>query len=219
MLADDHTLVSEATEEFLRTTGRDYVILGKAGDAAETLLLVSRHQSDILFLDYDMPGMNRLSDFCAEVRRLSPKTHILMLTGHEHEEVAFEAAISGAKGYISKRSSFPDLVNAIDTVLAGGIWVDPLLPPQVHHTFLQHRGEGSAKLHKLSRQELKILSLVAEGRSNKEIGGLLHIDKRTVRNHLTHILAKLGVANRAQAGHIFLPGKKGPVRGRRKTGM
>jgi len=153
LIADDHTLVNEATEEFLRSAAKDYAIIGKARDAADTLTLAARHRPDLLLLDYGMPGLKRFSEFCAEVHRVSPKTDILLLTGREDEEAAFEAAIGGAKAYITKRSSFSELVAAIDTVLRGGTWVDPLLPPQAHRTFLEHRGEKGSRLRRLSRQE------------------------------------------------------------------
>ena len=204
LLADDHTMFREALKEVLLHKGEAYVIIGEAADGAETLNLVTRRHPDILLLGYKMPGLGRLSVFCKEVARQSPDTRILLLSGYAEEEIALEAAVGGAKGYILKCTSIADLLSAITTIHAGGIWVDPHLPPQVFHTFLRYRGEKTDNFEKLSRQELKTLSLVAQGMNNKEIGVRLCISKKTVKNHLTHIFAKLGVVGRPQAVHHFL---------------
>ena len=150
-----------------------------------------------------MPGLGRLSSFCQELVRRSPITRILILSRYSAEDVALEAVLGGAHGYILKGARFAELLNAIDTVLAGGIWVDPRLGPKVFHIFLQWRANGE-RLGALSRREVQVLYLVAEGINNRAIGGRLFIDRRTVKNHVTHIFAKLGVTNRAQATRYFL---------------
>jgi DNA-binding NarL/FixJ family response regulator len=151
-----------------------------------------------------MPGLGRLSTFCKEVTQRSPATRILIVSGYTEEEVALEAAVGGAQGYIWKGASITDLLSALTTIHAGGVWADPHLPPQVFDTFLHQRGNGADNLGELSRQELKILSLMAQGMNNKEIGARLHISKKTVKNHLTHIFAKLGVFSRLQAALCFV---------------
>jgi len=117
---------------------------------------------------------------------------------------ALEAALGGAKGYVVKGASVKDLLGAIKVVGMGGFWVDPSLPPTAFRLFLERRKNRDGKIGKLSRRELQILSHVAEQMSNRDIGSRLHIDKRTVKNHLTHIFMKLGVTNREQAAqHLF----------------
>ncbi len=208
VLADDHTLFREMLREVLPRKDKAYAITGEAADGAETLKLVTHHHPDLLLLDYKMPDLGRLSVFCKEVKRRSPTTRILILSGYAEEEIALEAAVGGAQGYILKGTPIADLLTAIATIHEGGIWVDPHLPPHVFHTFLRHEGGGkSRKLANLSRQELKIL-LVLQGMNNKEIGVRLNISQRTVKNHLTHIFDKLGVVSRQEAARYFLAKKK-----------
>jgi DNA-binding NarL/FixJ family response regulator len=182
-------------------------IAGEAADGTQTLNLVTHHQPDLLLLDYKMPGLGRLSTFCKEIGQRSPATRILILSGYGEEEVALEAAIGGAQGYILKGALIADLLSAIATIHRGGTWVDPHLSPQAFRAFLSHKGERTDNLRELSRRELKVLSLVAQGMNNTEISVHLHISKKTVKNHLTHIFAKLEVADRQQATLYFLTDK------------
>ena len=199
LIADDHTMFREMLRDVLSHKQMSYTIIGEAADGAETLDLVSRHHPDLLLLDYKMPGLGRLSAFCQEVTRQSPATRTLIVSGYVEEKVALEVAIGGVRGYILKGAPIVNLVSAITTVLAGEIWVDPHLPPQVFHTCFREKREGADNLGKLSQRELTILSLVAQGMSNKEISVHLCISKKTVKNHLTHIFAKLEVVGRQRA--------------------
>ncbi len=115
-----------------------------------------------------------------------------------------EAAIGGAKGYLMKGAPITDLLTAIITIQAGGIWVDSYLPRNVISTFLRHSGKRAENLVKLTPQELKILTLIAHRMHNKEIGSRLNISEKTVKNHITHIFAKLKVSSRKQAVNQFL---------------
>jgi two-component system, NarL family, response regulator DegU len=207
LLADGHGMFREMLKDALARRGGAYTLLGEAKDGMETLRLVAHHHPNILLLDYKMPGLNRLSTFCQKVTHRSPTTRILLLSGYTSEEPMREAAIGGAHGYILKGSSLADLSNAIDTIQRGGIWVDPSLPPQIFRTFFDHRRDSSKNLGHLSRQEFTILSLVAQ-RMKNEIATCLYISQKTVKNHLTHIFAKLGVANRQEAVRYFLSGKR-----------
>lgn len=179
-------------------------VIGEAEDAQTALSLLTRHQPDLILLDYKIPGLGRLSCFCKEVAQMSPLTRILVLSGYAEEEIALEAVLGGAHGYVLKGASIADLLSAVATVQAGGVWVDPHLPPKVFHTFAHQIKNNNHKMAGLSRRELQILSLIAQGMSNQEVGACLHIDRKTVKNHLTHIFQKLGVTNRSQAGRYFL---------------
>ena len=208
LLADDHSLFREMLTEVLRRQTETYTVIGEARDGAEALALVASHQPDLLLLDYKMPHVGRLSTFCQDVIQRSPSTRILIVSGYVAERIALEAAIGGARGYILKGASIADLLSAITTIQAGGVWVDPQLPKQIFHTFLNQGGKATGNLGQLSRQELQILALVSQGMNNKEISARLYISQKTVKNHLTHIFAKLGVANRRQAALAFLPEKE-----------
>jgi len=204
ILADDHSMFREMLLHVLTFRGDRYVIMAEAADGEDTLRLVSGYRPDILLLDYKMPGVRRLSTFCKEVVRRSPTTRILVLSGYSEEGIALEAGLGGAKGYVVKGASVASLLNAIATVQMGGIWVDPSLPPTVFHAFLGRKGRKFEKIAKLSRREMQILSLVAQEMSNQEVSSRLHIDKRTVKNHLTHVFRKLGVTTRKQAAYLLL---------------
>jgi DNA-binding NarL/FixJ family response regulator len=207
LLADDHIMFINMLRDVL-SRKEGYVIVGEATDGLTTLNQTARYHPDLLLLDCVMPGIDRLCTFCEKITRLSPSTRILIVSGHAEEEVGLEAAVGGAQGYILKAAPLPDLFSAIRTICAGGVWIDPHLPPQVFHAFLRHRKMGANDMSKLSRQELLILSLVAQDMNNKEISAHLHIDERTVKNHLTHIFAKLGVTCRREAALYFLGGKR-----------
>ena len=199
LLADDHNLFIEMLTTVLRQKGAHYIVVGEASNGEETLELVAQHYPDLLLLDYKMPGVDKLPAFCREVISRSPSTRILLVSGYVGEEIALEATVGGAHGYILKGASITDLLSAIDTVYEGRVWVDPRLPPAVFNAFLRYRGKGTEGVMQLSRQELQVLSLVAQGMANKEIATRLYISDKTVKNHLTHIFAKLKVTNRKQA--------------------
>jgi two-component system NarL family response regulator len=210
LLADDHTLFREMLAEVLTRKAPGYTIIGEAVDGDEALELVARHRPDLLLLDYDMPGVGRLSDFCQAVAHHHPATRTLIVSGHAKEQIALEAAIGGAHGYVLKGAPITNLLDAITTVHTGGVWVDPHLPPQVFRAFLSQKNEKTARLGQLSRQELQVLALLAQQLTNKQIGTHLYISQKTVKNHLTHIFAKLGVTNRRQAALAFFAEQKGP---------
>jgi DNA-binding NarL/FixJ family response regulator len=203
ILADDHCMFREMLLNVLAYRGENCVVMAEAANATETLDLLGRYLPDLLLLDYKMPGLGRLSVFCKEAIRCSPQTRIIVLSGYSNEEIVVEAALGGAKGYIVKGASVADLLNAIKVVQMGGLWVDPNLSPSAFHAFLERGKVRAKKVTKLSRRELQILSHVAQRISNRDIGSRLHIDKRTVKNHLTHIFTKLGVSNREEASRVF----------------
>ena len=208
LIADDHTLFREMLRDTLSTKGKAYDVVGQAADGEQTLNLVTRHHPDLLLLDYKMPGLHRLSAFCQEVARRSPTTRILLLSGFREEEIGMGAAIGGARGYLLKGAPITDLLTAIDIIHEGGIWVDSYLPRYVFNTFLRHSVKRAKNLVKLTPQELKVLSLVAHGMGNDKIGTRLYISEKTVKNHLTHVFAKLRVSGRQQAVDYFLGGNK-----------
>jgi DNA-binding NarL/FixJ family response regulator len=204
VVADDHSMFREMLLHILTYRGDKCVVMAEAADGGDALALVSRYAPDILLLDYKMPGIGRLADFCKEVARRSAQTRILVLSGYSEEEIALEAAMGGAKGYVVKGASVDNLLDAIAAVQMGGVWVDPSLPPRIFHAFVGEKSSKLDKIGKLSRRELQILSLVSQGLSNTEVGSRLHIHKRTVKNHMTHILQKLEATSREEATAQFV---------------
>lgn len=212
LIADDHTLFREMLRQTLSGLGDSYTVIGEAADGDQTLNLVTRHRPDVLLLDYRMPGLDRLSTFCCEVGRRNPTTRTLLVTGFREEKIAVEAAIGGVRGYLLKGAPISDLLTAIGIVHAGGIWVDANLPRQVFQTFLARSRRLDDNIAKLTRQELKILTLLAHGMRTNEIGSQLHISQKTVKNHLTRIYSKLKVTTRQEALNRFFADKKGAPR-------
>jgi DNA-binding NarL/FixJ family response regulator len=213
ILADDHAMFREMLLHVLSYKGEryKYVVMAEAADGENALAQVSRYLPDILVLDYKMPGVGRLSVFCKEMARRSPTTKILVLTGYSEEGIALEAALGGAKGYVVKGASVDSLLNAIATVEMGGTWVDPGLPPTVIRAFLGRKGKKLEKIEKLSRREMEVLSRVVQRMTNAQVSSHLHIDKRTVKNHLMHVFRKLGVTSRQEATAQFV-GAKPPAK-------
>jgi DNA-binding NarL/FixJ family response regulator len=203
LIADDHIMFADMLQYTLTNQQEQYAVVGVASDGETALGLTLSLRPDLLLLDYEMPKLGRLASFCQELLRQSPETRILVIGSQTEEEYALEAAVGGAHGYISKAAPVADLCSAITAVHAGGIWADPHLPPRVFHTFLHCKGETAQNLKELSRQELTVLNLLAQGLSNQQIGTRLHISPKTVKNHLTHIFAKLRASNRRQAAQQF----------------
>jgi DNA-binding NarL/FixJ family response regulator len=203
LIADDHIMFTDMLQYTLATQPGQYTVVGVASDGEMALELTLSQRPDLLLLDYEMPKLRRLASFCQALLRQSPETRILVIGSHTEEAYAVEAAVGGAHGYISKAAPVADLGTAITTVHAGGIWADPHLPPRVFHNFLQGKGETVQNLRELSRQELTVLTLLAQGMSNQQISIRLHISPKTVKNHLTHIFAKLRASNRHQAAQQF----------------
>lgn len=198
VIADAQALFREILSEVLTRRDDTYKLVGGAEDADEALAQVTRYQPDILLLDHRIPGLDRLSAFSMRVGRQSPATRIMLVTGFAEEKIALEAAAGNIRAYVLKGATIADLLAAISMVRAGGIWIDAHLPQDVYRAFLRRRRKHTKKLVKLTRQELRILSLVAQGQRNQEIASRLYISAKTVKNHLTHIFAKLGLTDRRQ---------------------
>lgn len=202
-LADDHTLFRELLRETLPRKKKTWTILGEAATGAEAIAQLRHLQPDILLLDYRMPGLGRLSVFCKEVARRAPRTRVILVSGYADEEAAIEAASGGARAYVLKGGPLKDLLEAMLTVMEGKIWVDPRLPQDIYSAFLLHRVSGGERLESLSRQELRVLSLIAQDNSNKAIAAHLGISVKTVKNHAHHLFTKLGMSRRREAMRFF----------------
>ncbi len=203
LIADNHIMFADMLQYTLSHQPAQYTVVGIASDGEAVLKLTLSQRPDLLLLDDEMPKLGRLASFCQELLRQSPETKILVIGSQTEEEDAIEAAVGGAHGYISKVAPVADLCTAMTTVHAGGIWADPHLPPRVFHTFLRCKGETAQNLKELSRQELMVLTLLAQEMSNQQISIRLNISPKTVKNHLTHIFAKLRASNRHQAAQQF----------------
>lgn len=205
ILADDHALFREMLRMTLTHRNEGLDVAAEAEDAEKALEEVDRHRPDILLLDLRLPK-RKTRDLLQEVRALSPRTRVIILTGFADDENVEMAARHGAVGYVLKRGPLEPLLEAIRRVSLGEVWADPMLSVKQHREFVEiaRGGGGALDLRKtLSRREIDVIRLIAEGLSNRSIAERLTISEKTVTTHLNHIFEKLGVESRLQAALVY----------------
>ena len=214
VIADDHTLFREGIKRML-SLEKDILVVGEASRGDEVAKLVERTKPDVLLLDLKMPKGDIVQTLL-EVKDINPATKVLVLTAFSEDENIFNAAKGGARGYVLKGIDFSTLLRAIKTVHGGGLWIDKELPAaeafeeiaQDQADDLGDAREDSGAIKTLTRRELEILRLVAEGLTNEEIGKKIFISEKTVKTHLTNIFDKLKVNNRFKAA-LLIMGRSG----------
>ena len=212
VIADDHTLFREGIKRML-SLEKDILVVGEASRGDEVAKLVERTKPDVLLLDLKMPKGDIVQTLL-EVKDINPATKILVLTAFSEDENILNAAKGGARGYVLKGIDFPTLLRAIKTVQGGGLWIDKELPAadvfeeiaqdQIETDDRGHAREDNETIKTLTRRELEILRLVAEGLTNEEIGKKIFISEKTVKTHLTNIFDKLKVNNRFKAALLIM---------------
>ena len=189
VLADDHDLVREGIARLLESFG-DIEVVAHAGDGHQAIQQVQKHQPDLVFLDISMPKLRGI-EVIKYVRRLSPKTKIIVLSMHNKEKYIQEAIQSGAEAYLLKESAIHELQQAVECVLSGGTYTSAQISQQLFNTLEQNN-------NKLTERERHILKLLAEGHSTKKIAELLFISPKTVETHRHRINRKLQVGSIAE---------------------
>lgn len=198
MLVDDHEVVRSGIRGLLADAA-DIVVVGEAASAREAVTLAERTLPDVIVMDIRL-GDGSGIEATREIRAQRPDTHVLMLTSFEDDEALFSSIMAGAAGYVLKQIKGPDLVSAIRTVGRGQSLLDPAVTAGVLERL--RRGKHllkDEKLARLSPQEERILTLVAEGQTNRQIGQQLGLAEKTVKNYVSSILSKLEVTRRAEA--------------------
>jgi DNA-binding NarL/FixJ family response regulator len=195
LLVDDHEVVRRGLRELLESED-DLVVVAEAGSVAEATAdgLV---EVDVAVLDVRLPDGSGI-EVCRWLKERSPATSSLMLTSFADDEALFAAIMAGASGYVLKEIRGSELVSAIRKVAIGGSLLDPVLVAQVRER-LKARAAEEERLARLSPQERKILDLIAEGLTNRQIGEELFLAEKTVKNYVSNLLAKLGFARRTEA--------------------
>ncbi len=196
MLVDDHDVVRAGLRSLF--DGHEALtVVGEAGTAKEALRRVGLDNPDIVVMDVRLPDGSGI-DACREIKKRWPKTQVLILTSYAFDDALMEAFDSGASGYVLKRVDAAGLVDAVVRVGNGEHLFGEALDSAVAAR-IRSKGESGSKLDLLSEQESKVLNLVAAGKSNKQIATEMFLSEKTVKNYVSHILAKLNVASRAQA--------------------
>jgi two-component system response regulator DevR len=195
-LLDDHEVVRRGIRDLLEAED-DLEIVGEAGTAEEAVGRILATSPDVCVLDVRLPDGNGV-EVCRAVRERRPELACLMLTSFSDDEALLEAVLAGAAGYLLKQVRGSDLVDAVRRVAAG----QSLLDPATTATLLRRIREGSGedeRLGTLTEQERKVLHLLAEGRTNRQIADELFLAEKTVKNYVSNLLAKLGMARRTEA--------------------
>jgi two-component system response regulator DevR len=195
-LLDDHEVVRRGVRDLLEGSG-DIEVVGEAGTAEEALGRIASARADVALLDMRLPDGNGV-EVCRELLSRVPGLKCLMLTSFTDDEALFDAIMAGAAGYLLKQVKGTDLVDAVHRVAAGQSLLDPEITARVLER-LRKPPEEDERLARLTEQERKILDLIAEGLTNRQIAERMFLAEKTVKNYVSNLLAKLGMERRTEA--------------------
>lgn len=198
VLADDHVMFRQGIRNILGTRG-DLAVVAEVGDGMELLDVLKRVEADLVIMDISMPHLRGL-EAAREVKKINPRVRLLLLTMHKELEYVYASVQAGAEGYLLKEDADTELFEAIGRIRQGGNYLSPLLSNSAAHELLQRRVSGLAGTipEELTLREREVLTLIAEGKSSKEIAALMFISARTAEHHRANIMRKLNVHNTAQ---------------------
>lgn len=195
-LTDDHEVVRQGLRALLEAHD-DLEVVGEASTAAEALDRIPPTQPDVAVLDVRLPDGDGVS-VCREIRSKHPEIACLILTSFADDEALFDAIMAGAAGYVLKQIKGQDLVEAIRTVASGQSLLDPGITARVLER-LRRGPEEDERMSGLTDQERRILELIADGLTNRQIADEIHLAEKTVKNYVSNLLAKLGMERRTEA--------------------
>jgi DNA-binding NarL/FixJ family response regulator len=204
LVADDHPMLREGLVAVL-STQPDFDIIGEAADGAEVVRLAEALRPDVILLDLEMPDVDGVAAL-EGLRDAVSAARAIVFTAYDTDERILRSLRAGARGYLLKGASRQEIFDAVRTVHAGG----SLLEPGVTTRLLDHVREGGEQTEPLTPRELEVLALISEGLHNSEIAGRLFVTERTVKFHVSSILAKLGADNRTEA--VALAARRGLIR-------
>jgi len=194
-LLDDHEVVREGLRHLLEVE-EDMEVVGEAGTAAEAVEGIGRAMPRVAVLDVRLPDGSGI-EVCREIRSHHHDVACLMLTSFSDDEALFDAIMAGASGYVLKEIRGSDLVSDIRKVAAGHSLLDPKLTARVMERIKGRQTEDVGE--KLTPQEQRILDLIAEGMTNRQIADAMYLSEKTVKNYVSNMLAKLGMSRRTEA--------------------
>lgn len=192
LIVDDHQIVRDGIKSLLEDQP-DILICGEAGSGEALLEILPVTKARVVLMDISLPGKSGI-EVTALIRAEFPQIRVLMLSMYMDEEVILKAVRNGAMGYLQKNTTKKELLDAIHTVAAGEeYYSDEVSRVLLQHTLRRSREDSPKGLEEISKRELEILKLLAEGLSNQQIGERLFISTRTVESHKTHVMQKLGL--------------------------
>jgi two-component system response regulator DevR len=196
-LLDDHEIVRRGLRDLFEAED-DFVVVGESGSAAEAKSRIPALRPDVAVLDGRLPDGSGI-DVCRSVRSIDPMIQALILTSYDDDEALFAAIMAGAAGYLLKQIGGTDLVDAVRRVAAGQSLLDPAVTRRVLERLRTGSTSDPDELAELTVQERKILALIAEGLTNRQIAERIFLAEKTVKNYVSSILMKLGLERRTQA--------------------
>ena len=198
LVVDDHEVVRQGLVSLLDRR-EHFQVVAEAGTAAEAVEMARKFEPDLVVMDVRLPDGSGI-EACREIRAEFPATRVVILTSYPDEEAVLSAIIAGASGYLLKQIRSRDLVSALESVGRGESLLDPAVTEKVLDRVRRiATGTYTDEMAQLTQQEQKILLLVAEGKTNKEIASEVFLSDKTVKNYVSSILAKLNLERRAQA--------------------
>ncbi len=208
LVVDDHEVVRQGLVALLDRR-ENFQVVAEAGTVAEAVEMAHRHRPDLVIMDVRLPDGSGI-EACREIRAELPATRVVMLTSYPDEEAVFSAIIAGASGYLLKQVRARDLVSALEAVGRGESLLDPAVTEKVLERVRRIATTPyQDELAQLTQQEQRILLLVAEGKTNKEIAAEVFLSDKTVKNYVSSILSKLNLQRRAQAAAFVAKNKPG----------
>lgn len=212
MIVDDHEVVRLGMRAAFELE-TDIQVVGEASDGAEALAKVSVLDPQVILMDVRMQHMSGI-EACREIKGSHPQVHILMITSFNDEEAVFDSIMAGADGYLLKNVSRAELLKSLRLVATGQSLLDPNISKRA---LARMTGLASGTVQvpgeELTEREREVLALVARGYTNKQIAEALYMSEKTARNHVSHILEKLGLSRRSEAAafaveHRLVPPQK-----------
>lgn len=198
LLVDDHEVVRLGLKTLL-DNHPDFNVVAEAATAREAVEKTRAHEPDVVVMDIRLKGGSGI-EACEEITEAFPDTKVIMLTSYAEDEMLFSAIRAGAAGYVLKQIGGEDLVRAIESIGRGEALLDPAVTQRVFQEVRKAaREEEASAFAELTQQEMHVLQLVSEGRTNRKIAEMLYLGEGTVRNYVSSILSKLNVRNRAEA--------------------
>jgi DNA-binding NarL/FixJ family response regulator len=201
MLVDDHEVVRKGLRAMLEDLD-DVQVVAEAGTADEAVLRARSYKPQVVVMDVRLPDRSGVLA-CREIRAENPAIAVLMLTSFSDDQALFDSITAGAAGYVLKQIRGTDLVEGIRRVARGESLLDPAVTARVLERVRHPRGNEDPRLARLTPTEERILEMIAEGLTNREIGERVHLAEKTVKNYVSTILAKLEVHRRAEAAAYF----------------
>ncbi len=197
MIVDDHDVVREGLRALIQKR-TEFGLVGEADSVASAVTEAQRSKPDVVIMDVRLPDGSGV-EACREIRARQPDTRVLMLTSYADDEAVLASIMAGASGYLLKQTRSSDLLEALRRVAAGESLLDPGVTSRVLERLRSGPRDKDDQLSLLSEQELRILDLIAEGKTNKEIAREVFLSDKTVKNYVSSILSKLDLHRRSEA--------------------